>query len=106
MEYDVIWSEFSELQIDGFSCFYKQKSKSHSVANNIIKKILLAPEKLKSNPKMGQIEFLLENNNIEYRYITVSNYKIIYSIDDKNKYIKIADVFDTRQNPLKIERKK
>jgi mRNA-degrading endonuclease RelE of RelBE toxin-antitoxin system len=49
---------------------------------------------------------LLENRNIEYHYIVESNYKIIYSIDDENQFIKIADVFDTRQNPEKNRTRK
>jgi len=30
--------------------------------------------------------------------------QIIYSVDQENIFIKIADVFDTRQNPIKIHR--
>jgi len=42
----------------------------------------------------------------EYRYYVCYRYKIIYSIDSKSKFIKIADVFDCRQNPAKIRRNK
>jgi mRNA-degrading endonuclease RelE of RelBE toxin-antitoxin system len=45
-----------------------------------------------------------ENDN--YRYIVCGNYKIIYSVDIEEQLIKIADVFDTRQNPIKIKRNK
>jgi len=55
---------------------------------------------------MGQTEFLLENRIIKYHYLVESNYKIIYSVDEENQLIKIADVFDTRQNPKKIDREK
>ncbi|WP_288462381.1 hypothetical protein [uncultured Chryseobacterium sp.] len=55
---------------------------------------------------MGQTEFLLEDRIIPYHYIVESNYKIIYSVDEENQLIKIADVFDTRQNPKKIAREK
>ncbi|MDY0929692.1 type II toxin-antitoxin system RelE/ParE family toxin [Chryseobacterium sp. CFBP8996] len=106
MKYEVIWSEFSEKQIDEIFNYYKEVSKSYQVALNIITKILLAPNKLIYNPKIGQRELLLENRNIEYHYIVESNYKIIYSIDTENQFIKIADVFDTRQNPEKMEREK
>ncbi|MFL9834166.1 type II toxin-antitoxin system RelE/ParE family toxin [Chryseobacterium terrae] len=106
MKYKVIWSEFSEKQIDEIFNYYKEVSKSYQVASKIVTKILLAPDKLIYNPKIGQRELLLKNQNIEYHYIIESNYKIIYSIDDENRYIKIADVFDTRQNPEKIEREK
>ena len=106
MKYKVIWSEFSEQQIDDIFNYYKEKTKSYNVALKIITQILLAPEKLTDNPRMGQQEISLQNRKTEYRYIVESNYKIIYSIDDELELIKIADVFDTRQNPEKIEREK
>ncbi len=106
MKYKIIWSKFSEQQIDDIFNYYKQKSKSHNVALKIIKKILLAPNVLIKNPKICQIELLLENSIVEYHYLVESNYKIIYSIDIENKTIRIADVFDTRQNTTKIERQK
>ncbi len=57
------------------------------------------------NPKVGASELLLRNRVIEYRYIVSTNYKIIYSINENDKTIRIVDVFDTRQNPLKIEQR-
>jgi len=106
VKYKVIWSEFSEKQIDDIFNYYQQSSKSYRVALKIVTKILLAPDQLIYNPKIGQREFLLENREVEYHYIVESNYKIIYSIDEENGYIRIADVFDTRQNPEKIDREK
>lgn len=106
MEYRIIWSAFSEQQIDEIFSFYKQKTKSYVIASRIIKKILLAPNILTYNPKLGQIENLLKDKELEYRYIVESNYKIIYTIDEEEKFIKILDIFDTRQNPEKINRKK
>lgn len=106
MKYTIIWSEFAEQQIDDIFYFYQHKSKSYEVALKIITRIILSPDILIDNPKIGQKEIALEKHNIEYHYLLASNYKIIYSIDDKNKLVKIADVFDTRQNPEKVERKK
>ena len=67
---------------------------------------MLAPENLVHNPRIGAKEGLLDSRVIEYRYIIVGNHKIIYSIDEQNCKIKIADVFDTRQNPIKISEEK
>ncbi len=106
MKYEIIWSAFSEKQIDEIFSYYEQTAKSYQVAVKIITKILLAPDKLIDNPKIGQKEPLLKEREIQYHYIVESNYKIIYSIDEENYYIKIADVFDTRQNPDKIYREK
>lgn len=105
MKYKVIWSAFSEKQLDDVFEYYKNRT-SIKIAKNIIQQIVLATEPLKTQPKLGHKETVLANRKIEYRYIIVTNYKIIYSIDDTNHLIKIADVFDTRQNPVKIEREK
>lgn len=55
---------------------------------------------------MFQIEDLLIDREDDYRYIVCDNYKIIYSVDIELQLIKIADVFDTRQNPITIKRNK
>ncbi|WP_426475565.1 hypothetical protein [Chryseobacterium balustinum] len=40
MKYEVIWSEFSEKQIDEIFNYYKEVSKSYQVALKIVTKIL------------------------------------------------------------------
>lgn len=106
MDYKIIWSKFSEQQIDDIFSYYQEKSRSYNVTQKIIERILLAPDKLINNPRIGQKEFSLQHKNIDYHYIVESNYKIIYSIDDEKNQVRIVDVFDTRQNPTKIEREK
>ncbi len=66
-------------------------------------RIINSPKILINTPYIGQVEDLLKEREIQYRYLVVNNYKLIYSVDDANWYIKIADVFDTRQNPTKIK---
>lgn len=105
MKYTIIWSAFSEKQIDNIFEYYRENV-SPEVAKSIVKTIILAPAKLIDHPKMGAKETLLENRRFEYHYIVKANYKIIYSVDEKNHQIKISDIFDTRQNPVKIEREK
>ena len=56
------------------------------------------------NPFIGQKEDLLSDRIQEFRYIVFKNYKIIYWIDEVNKKILVSHVFDTRQNPDKINR--
>jgi len=69
-----------------------------------IQKLLSETIILENTPFIGQIENLLTDRKIVYRYLICTNYKIIYSVDEKDYLIKIADVFDTRQNPIKIKR--
>lgn len=82
--------------------YYVEKA-SLRVAKNIIERIILEPNKILSHPEITQIEELLLDREKEYRYLICDNYKIIYSIDSKQKLIMIADVFDTRQNPIKLK---
>jgi len=58
--------------------------------------------KLQESPQIGRKEELLVDRKFEYRFLVVENYKIIYWIEDN--YIKIATVFDCRQNPEKIKK--
>jgi len=102
VEYKVIWSRFAEKRIDEIYDYYARKVNVR-LAKKIVKNIIIAPNILIRNPKVGAEERLLQHRKIEYRYIVTTNYKIIYSVEEKDHSIRIADVFDTRQDPGKIE---
>jgi plasmid stabilization system protein ParE len=76
------------------------------IAKSVIEKIITEPNKIIAYPEISQIEELLLDRENEYRSLIADKYKIIYSIDTKQRRIMIADVFDTRQNPQKIKRSK
>lgn len=101
----VIWSEFAENQLDEIYTYYEKKANSKT-AKRLVTGIIKESKKLLKTPFLGQEEELLKHRKIEYRYLIFKNYKLIYSVDVENSFIKIADVFDTRQNPPKIERDK
>lgn len=103
MKLEIIWSGFAEKQLDEIFEYYNENASSR-VAKKLIKNLLNEPNKLIKNPFIGQVEDFLKEREISYRYLVCKNHKIIYSIDQENGFIKIADVFDTRQNPKKIER--
>ena len=50
------------------------------------------------------IEILLKDRFQEFRYLIYKNYKIIYWINENKNRIEIVNVFDTRQNPDKLEK--
>lgn len=56
---------------------------------------------LTKSPKIGQEEEYLEHLNLNHRRLIVGYCKIIYRIDNENIYI--TDIFDTRQDPLKMK---
>ncbi len=103
MAFKIIWSEFAEIQLDEIFEFYSREINA-SFANKFLKAIIKEPNKLLKAPFIGQKELFLKGREIEYRYLIFKNYKLIYSIDNLNKFIKIADIFDTRQNPVKLKR--
>lgn len=105
MALKIIWSEFAETQLDEIYEYY-EKNVSTIVAKKLLKGIINEPNKLITTPQIGQKEEFLKHREIEYRYLIFKNYKLIYSVDNKNGFIKIADVFDTRQNPIKLKRTK
>ena len=103
MALKIIWSEFAETQLDEIYDYYEKKV-STKVAKKLVRGIINEPKKLLKSPLIGQKEELLKQRETEYRYLIFKNYKLIYSVDNQNGYIKIADVFDTRQNPIKLKR--
>lgn len=105
MTFKIIWSEFAETQLDDIFDYY-EKAANIKVAKRLIKEIIQSPDKLKDAPNLGQVEPLLVKRNIQYRYLVTKNFKLIYSVGTQNRCIKIADVFDTRQNPTKMKRLK
>ena len=105
MNYEIVWSNFAINQLDEIFEYYTEKV-SLNVAKKLLKKLLTEPNRIVDNPEMFQIEELLIDREETYRYLICKNYKIIQSVDYKLKRIKIADVFDTRQNPVKIKRAK
>lgn len=103
--YKIIWSEFASELLDDIFDYYKTRV-SYTVSRKIVLSIITDIEKLKNNPLIGQKEELLKNRALEYRNLISTNYKIIYTIDELNQIVKISDIFDTRQNPIKIIRNK
>jgi plasmid stabilization system protein ParE len=103
MEYKVIWSNFAEYQLDLIFNYYTE-SVHIELAKKILFQIKSSVEKLYKNPFIGKKEELLSDRMENYRYLIVTNYKVIYSVNEQTKMIKIADIFDTRQNPIKLKR--
>ena len=103
MEYRIIWSNFAEYQLDEI---YNHYAKEVNIKNaqRILFKIRDKVEVLIKNPLIGEKEKLLSDRKQNYRRLIVTNYKIIYSVNEEIETIKIVDIFDTRQNPTKLKR--
>jgi plasmid stabilization system protein ParE len=103
MELEVYWTQFAEDKLTDIFEYYHFNA-GVKVAQNLVNGIIDESLKLRTNPFIGQKEDLLLNRVQEYRYLVFNNYKIIYWIDDINKMIFVSHVFDTRQNPIKMNR--
>ncbi len=101
--FEIIWSNFAEKELDRIFKYYSEVA-SVSIAKKILHKLISEPNKLLVNPNLGQREEFLMHRAVEYRYLIYKQFKLIYSVDFKKKWIKIADVFDSRQNPQKMKR--
>ncbi len=105
MEFDIIWSKFAENEIDNIYDYYNRNA-TKRVALNIISGIIKSVDVLKTSHFIGKIEELLTDRELKYRRLIHKIYKIIYTVDIEKKLIKVSDVFDMRQNPIKIMREK
>lgn len=101
----IYWTEFSRKQLDDIFEYYLQKA-SKKVASKIIEELVQESLRLAKISEIGANENLLSHLNPEYRYLVHKNYKILYLIIKSKGLIEIHDVFDTRQNPTKINRNK
>ena len=96
----IYWTQTALTNLEDIFDYYKLNS-SLIVARKPVKEIVATTLLLQNRPKIGRKEDLLKYRKFEYRFIVVRKYKIIYWIEDN--YIKIATVFDVRQNPEKIK---
>lgn len=99
----VIWTDFAIKNLKDIFDYFAIKA-NKKVAHEIRHQILTSTRQLKENPESGSIELQLEQLKQPYRYLVCGNYKVIYRI--YSNQIIIMDVFDTRQDPLKIKRGK
>lgn len=105
MDLKVYWTDFAKSELRIIFNYHKQRV-SLKIAKNIINQIIAHVDTLSNFPEIGVIEELLEDRAQVFRYIISVNYKIIYWINEPKNRIEIIDVFDTRQNPIKIKRNK
>ncbi|MBE0424111.1 MAG: type II toxin-antitoxin system RelE/ParE family toxin [Lutibacter sp.] len=99
----IVWTDFAIENLKDIFDYYAIKA-NKKVAHKIRKQILKSTNQIKDNPESGQIEFNLDRLKQNHRYLVSGNYKVIYKVFENQ--IIINDVFDTRQNPIKINDEK
>jgi toxin ParE1/3/4 len=96
---EIVWSENAELQIKLISELYKFQA-SKRTAKNFVKEIISSTLILKKFPELGAPQEVMPSRSFDYRYILSGHYKLVYFIS--NQFIVIATIFDTRQDPEKL----
>lgn len=95
----IFWTDFAIENLKAIFDYYAIKA-NKKLAHKIRKQILKSTNQIKENPESGQIEFNLKRLKQNHRYLVRGNYKVIYKVFENQ--IIINDVFDTRQNPVKM----
>ncbi len=103
MELKIHWTDFAENELHNIFDHYKENA-GLRIARKIISDIVESTFILSTQPYMGTKELFLEDREQEFRYLIHKNYKIIYWHNQEKYRIDIVDIFDTRQNPLKLRR--
>ena len=103
MELTIFWTEFSEKELDNIFNYFKEKV-GVKFAKKLVNEIYSEALKTTSFPEIGQKEEFLKGIKEDFRYLIVKNYKLIYWVNRMNNEIIVIDVFDTRQNPVKLKR--
>jgi toxin ParE1/3/4 len=97
----IIWTNFAISELKNIFLYYRMVA-GDKTADKIRKSIFNSTKPLIKNPLIGAIEENLTELKQGHRYLVEGNYKIIYRLIDNNIYI--TDIFDCRQNPIKMKK--
>ena len=97
--FKIVWTAKAVQQLDDIFDYISDES--FTGAEKVRDEILDCVDQLKKFPYSGQEEELLKKLKQGHRYLVQGNYKIIYRATDS--FIFINSVFDTRQNPDKLQ---
>lgn len=103
MAFRIIWSDFAIAQLDEIY-FYYERDRGTRIAKRLVSNLIEAPNKLIYSPYIGREEDFIKHTKTKYRFLLHKDFKIIYTVDEDNNYIKIVDIFHTRQDPSLLQR--
>lgn len=99
------WTIYARGELYRIFQYYRSTSNlgtAKSKVEQISEEVLI----LEKFPFIGQKEELLTNNEKHFRYFLYKNFKIIYYVDLEINLVEIVDIFNCKQEPLKIKRTK
>lgn len=99
----ILWTDFARQELKKIFEYHKDAA-SKTIAKRLVLGIERKTHMLVEHPSAGSKEELLSGRNEEFRYLVYKNYKIIYWLNPDKNQIEITDVFDCRQNPVKMNK--
>ena len=102
---EVFWTNFAKNELKNIFKYYELNA-SRKVAFDLVEGILNKGNSLNFQTNIGQKEELLLDRKENFRYLVFKNYKIIYWLNTEKDRVEITDVFNARQNPIKLKRQK
>lgn len=103
MEIKIYWTDFAKSELKNIFDYYEENANA-KIATKITKDIIKRTLNLADYPNIGKKEPLLVERVQEFRFLIYKNFKIIYWYNIEKNQIEISDIFDTRQNPIKLKR--
>jgi len=100
MALKIFWTDSARFQLEEIFNYHREIA-GLRIAQKLKNQLYNRTSQLVKFPESGPLEPLLSSRKLDYRYLVEGNYKIIYWIENQN--IKIAAVFDCRQNPTKMQ---
>lgn len=99
-QYKVIITPTAYKEIDKIYYYISENLYSKNAARNLIKQIERKLQRLKDTPKIHtEIKKVDELKN-RYRRITIKNFVILYTVDEKNRLVYISHMYYGKQNYL------
>lgn len=95
----ISWTDFASECLKEVYYYHKIVA-GERIARNLRTKIFKSTLQLASQPLSGQIEMTLQHLGESHRYIVSGKYKIVYRLTEET--VLITDLFDSRQDPLRI----
>ncbi|MFK7937698.1 MAG: type II toxin-antitoxin system RelE/ParE family toxin [Saprospiraceae bacterium] len=99
--YQVVWSFAASEDLADLHAYIELDSPT--AADRVIDILLELGDSLTTYPYRHPIEELLQDAPLEFRFLPKWNYKIIYHVEEAQQRVIIARIFDTRQDPSKLE---
>ncbi|WP_026976432.1 type II toxin-antitoxin system RelE/ParE family toxin [Flavobacterium tegetincola] len=98
----VVVTHFALKQIDSIYNYYLERV-SKKIAEKIKLELLYAIKTLKNADVEWQEDEQLKYLNKNHKRLICGNYKIIHYCSQVENIVYVTDVFDSRQNPIKVK---